>query len=68
MQNRGRTCWVPCDKRSGSFASPQAMNDSLTVFFHSAFKTASGSSVTDSLLAERGRIDNSHRMADETLE
>ncbi|BGP30475.1 protein transport protein gos1 [Rhodotorula toruloides] len=34
----------------------------------SAFKTASGSSVTDSLLAERGRIDNSHRMADETLE
>ncbi|BGP23175.1 golgi SNAP receptor complex member 1 [Rhodotorula toruloides] len=34
----------------------------------SAFKTASGPSVTDSLLAERGRIDNSHRMADETLE
>ncbi|GAA6052712.1 hypothetical protein JCM3770_007187 [Rhodotorula araucariae] len=34
----------------------------------SAFKTATGSSVTDSLLAERGRIDNSHRMADETLE
>ncbi|BGO98092.1 hypothetical protein RTG_01287 [Rhodotorula toruloides ATCC 204091] len=34
----------------------------------SAFKTASGSSVTDSLLAERGRIDNSHRMVDETLE
>jgi Golgi SNAP receptor complex protein 1 len=44
------------------------MNDRLTVSFHSAFKTASGSSVTDSLLAERGRIDNSHRMADETLE
>ncbi|TNY18887.1 snare region anchored in the vesicle membrane C-terminus-domain-containing protein [Rhodotorula diobovata] len=34
----------------------------------SAFKTATGSSVTDSLLAERGRIDNSHRMADQTLE
>ncbi|GAA5974207.1 hypothetical protein JCM11641_003327 [Rhodosporidiobolus odoratus] len=33
----------------------------------SAFKTATGSSVTDALLAERGRIDNSHRMADETL-
>lgn len=35
---------------------------------HSAFKTATGASVTDSLLAERGRIDNSHRMADDTLE
>ncbi|GAA5998264.1 Gos1p [Rhodotorula paludigena] len=34
----------------------------------SAFKTATGSSVTDSLLAERGKIDNSHRMADETLQ
>ncbi|GAA5925100.1 hypothetical protein JCM1841_005786 [Sporobolomyces salmonicolor] len=33
----------------------------------SAFKTAGGSSVTDSLLAERGRIDSSHRMADDTL-
>ncbi|GAA6000261.1 hypothetical protein JCM10207_007929 [Rhodosporidiobolus poonsookiae] len=33
----------------------------------SAFKTATGSSVTDALLAERGRIDNSHRMADDTL-
>ncbi|KAK4051832.1 protein transport protein gos1 [Microbotryomycetes sp. JL201] len=32
-----------------------------------AFKSASQSSATDSLLAERGRIDNSHRMADETL-
>ncbi|GAA6018343.1 hypothetical protein JCM8202_001341 [Rhodotorula sphaerocarpa] len=34
----------------------------------SAFKTATGASVTDSLLAERGRIDNSHRMADDTLD
>ncbi|GAA5847420.1 hypothetical protein JCM5353_006433, partial [Sporobolomyces roseus] len=34
----------------------------------SAFKTQTGSSATDKLLAERGRIDNSHRMADETLE
>lgn len=33
----------------------------------SAFKSATGASVTDSLLAERGRIDNSHRMADDTL-
>ncbi|GAA5924404.1 hypothetical protein JCM10213_004570 [Rhodosporidiobolus nylandii] len=33
----------------------------------SAFKNQTGSSVTDALLAERGRIDNSHRMADETL-
>ncbi|KAK4058418.1 protein transport protein gos1 [Microbotryomycetes sp. JL221] len=33
----------------------------------SAFKSASQSSATDSLLAERGRIDNSHRMTDETL-
>ncbi|GAA5866600.1 hypothetical protein JCM3774_004026 [Rhodotorula dairenensis] len=33
----------------------------------SAFKSANGASVTDSLLAERGRIDNSHRMADDTL-
>ncbi|GAA5934792.1 Gos1p [Sporobolomyces koalae] len=34
----------------------------------SAFKTQTGSSVTDKLLAERGKIDNSHRMADATLE
>ncbi|GAA5975650.1 hypothetical protein JCM5350_002680 [Sporobolomyces pararoseus] len=34
----------------------------------STFKTQTGSSVTDSLLAERGKIDNSHRMADATLE
>ncbi|POY72581.1 hypothetical protein BMF94_4408 [Rhodotorula taiwanensis] len=33
----------------------------------SAFKSASGASVTDSLLGERDRIDNSHRMADDTL-
>jgi Golgi SNAP receptor complex protein 1 len=39
----------------------------LTFSARSAFKTATGSSVTDHLLAERGRIDNSHRMADETL-
>ncbi|GAA6005658.1 hypothetical protein JCM11491_003716 [Sporobolomyces phaffii] len=34
----------------------------------STFKTQTGSSATDSLLAERGKIDNSHRMADATLE
>ncbi|SCV74140.1 BQ2448_6572 [Microbotryum intermedium] len=32
-----------------------------------AFKTSTNSSVTDRLLQERGHIDNSHRMADDTL-
>ncbi|KDE06005.1 hypothetical protein MVLG_03687 [Microbotryum lychnidis-dioicae p1A1 Lamole] len=33
----------------------------------SAFKTSTNSSVTDRLLQERGHIDNSHRMAEHTL-
>jgi len=48
------------------FLIPTCADESMLL--HSAFKTQTGSSVTDSLLAERGRIDNSHRMADETLE
>lgn len=35
---------------------------------YSAFKSSTNSSATDALLSERGHIDNSHRMADATLE
>lgn len=48
--------------------APDISNLTAGSSMHSAFKTATGASVTDSLLAERGRIDNSHRMADDTLE
>lgn len=51
-----------------SSRAPQPSRRKLTLYyFRSAFKSSSNSSATDSLLSERGHIDNSHRMADETL-
>jgi hypothetical protein len=74
MRNRGQTCSAPFGKRSGSFRGPctrslpaVSSEANAETCQHSAFKSATGASVTDSLLAERGRIDNSHRMADDTL-
>lgn len=40
----------------------------IYLHLHSAFKSSTNSSATDALLSERGHIDNSHRMADATLE
>ena len=63
-QSSERICWV----QSGRISSEPTDLPPLRVFSHTS-DTASDykTSQTDALLADRGRIDSSHRMLDDTL-
>jgi len=65
-QSSERICWVQSERISSEPTDLPLMP--LRVFSHTS-DTASDykTSQTDALLADRGRIDSSHRMLDDTL-
>lgn len=70
-RSSGRTCWVPCERRSGARRAACVLcgrrSADLIPTPSSSFKSSNHSSATDALLSERNRIDSSHRMVDDIL-